>query len=74
MLDALGIDEARAAEHLAVVGAGRWTQFPRERVLLSTIPVDAEPWQPSRRPAPWDSGWNPHRDAQLRPMMRSRQQ
>eukprot|EP00974_Lingulodinium_polyedra_P029264 2820201-Lingulodinium_polyedra.AAC.1 len=38
------------------------------------MPVEADPWQPSQRPPPWDSGWGPRRGTQLLPMMRSRQQ
>eukprot|EP00974_Lingulodinium_polyedra_P013129 1274133-Lingulodinium_polyedra.AAC.1 len=52
MLRALGLEEGRGAEYIARVDARNWTHFPRGRLLISTIPVEGEPWTPSRRSPP----------------------
>eukprot|EP00975_Prorocentrum_lima_P049640 10386116-Prorocentrum_lima.AAC.1 len=35
-----------------MIDARCWAHYPRARIVLSTIPVEAEPWQPSRPPTP----------------------
>eukprot|EP00974_Lingulodinium_polyedra_P080068 7754835-Lingulodinium_polyedra.AAC.1 len=69
MLRALGLDEGREAEYIARADARHWTHFPRDRLLISTIPVGSEPWTPDRRPPPWESGWSLHPEGQAQPMM-----
>eukprot|EP00974_Lingulodinium_polyedra_P113440 10981517-Lingulodinium_polyedra.AAC.1 len=73
MLLALGLRADRPGDRIARVDAHNWIAFPRDRILLSTLPVESTDWTPARRPPPWEQGWSPHPAGQMQPMMRHRQ-
>eukprot|EP00974_Lingulodinium_polyedra_P035304 3389602-Lingulodinium_polyedra.AAC.1 len=73
MLQAFGLCADRLGDHTARVDAGNWTAFPRDRIVLSTLPVEPADWTPARRPPAWEQGWSPHPMGQMQPMMRHRQ-
>ena len=70
VMEALGgIESGRG---LRTIDAGDWAAFPRRRHFFSTLPVTYNPPMPPRREAPWETGWVPHPQGEMAPMMRSR--
>eukprot|EP00975_Prorocentrum_lima_P055840 11706824-Prorocentrum_lima.AAC.1 len=72
ILTTLGLEtQPRAAVR---VNAGDWTEFPRRRLLVSTLAPPLERWTPVRRGTPWMDGFAPHPAGTVATMLRSRGQ
>ena len=70
IMQALGGLNAR--EHFRTLDSGQWSAFPRRRHYFMTFPDRGNLILPTRRDAPWESGWGPIPSAVLYPMMCSR--
>eukprot|EP00974_Lingulodinium_polyedra_P130999 11216026-Lingulodinium_polyedra.AAC.1 len=55
--EALGLGGEHTRRHIATVDARHWAHVPRGRILLSTFPVDPNPWMPGYKAPPWQNGW-----------------
>eukprot|EP00975_Prorocentrum_lima_P054513 11430465-Prorocentrum_lima.AAC.1 len=58
--------------HAMLIDAGRWSAFPRRRLVLATLPIPQQPWQPAQRPSPWENHYALHPLGTIGVMMRAR--
>ena len=74
MFEAMGLPTTEGDAYIQIADAGRLASLPSRRMLLSTLPVPAQPWRPHQRHIPWERNWRPHWRGDMQPVMRTRQQ